>query len=654
MKKLLNKRSFLFGLASRTSWFRCVLSIAGCYFLVANWTKSAGGESANDLRVARSSAAVHEVSSRDVEVTLDLTQGLNIGGSRTLRREAYFNVHGTPSELTEHEAISLLGTLRANMGRSMGAISGLMGRLKEDPKRPGFADPQILEKCLESYLSHKSKRGNTHQEGLEIVHSVHPFSYYGKPEEKGQENSPFVPGSHEAAAEILSAFFSRIDVEREPYFEVANEGNVHVRGLGTTMEDLCDLHSELARRLHEEVPGLKIGGPASAWPAFEVKDFQVWRDQMGLFIDRAGKDMDFLSIHLYTTHYDDKVNNRFGANIDAILDLMENKALLSTGEVKPLLISECGTGLKKGERIMKRYSPQRDWLIMQGASHAFFDLLRRDDRLIKMIPFMVLKASWYDSEYPYPWTLYHRDKDEWKLTHLVKWYEFWKDVQGRHLPTSCSSLDVQTHALLDGRTVYLLLDNLLNSEVSLTVQELVDQGLNVESASISSLYYDGVEPVISPKEPLQQLGDEVVLEPHAAAIIRIGLSKIPQLRSELYESTFYGDRILQPIMAKPAYFMIEVPKRGESIKSCTLRLGIGRSKDLSLRPRVLINGHLIKVPGGARGNTDLVGDQTFATKEIKVPVEFLRKKNRLSVQFAEPGGRISSAVLVVREIIKPG
>ena len=610
------------------------------------WSSAVVAEQPGKARLARGPVSTTSRATAGVEVVVDCTQGLNLGGSRQLRRDAYFNIHGTPGELSRQEADYLLGTLRASMGRSMGAITSFMAGLKEDPQRPGFAEPKDLEQRAEEFAARMKSRPQHYQDSLAIVHSVHPYSYYGK---QGEKKPHFVPGTHEAAAEILSAFFSQLDLLHQPYFEVANEGNVHVRELGTSMEDLSELHSTMARRLHQEVPGLKIGGPAAAWPAFEVKDFRIWRDQMGLFIDRAGKDMDFLSVHLYTTHYDDQVNNRFGANIDAILDLMESKSLLSTGEVKPLLISECGTGLKKGEEIMDKYSPHRDWLILRGANHVFMNLLRRDSRIIKVIPFLVLKASWYKADHPYPWTLFHRQGNEWVPTHLSKWYEFWRDVQGRHLPTACSSLDVQAHAVLDGRTVYVLLDNMLDEKVVVNVKKLLGEDLRVQSASISRFYFDGKQPTIEPDSLSSDGNHRLTLLPHQATILKFGLNESPRIDSEELETTLYADRILLPIREKPVYFRVESPVEKGRAVSAVLRIGVGRAKHLAMQPFVRFNGKTLEAFGNLRGESSLLGDESFFTKEVSVPAELLRKTNRVAVQFPDAGGHVSSVVLVVRQ-----
>ncbi|MEM8945348.1 MAG: hypothetical protein AAGD11_09205 [Planctomycetota bacterium] len=580
------------------------------------------------------------------QVHVDITRGLKIGGSERLRREAYFNVHSTPGEFSADETDWLVGELQANFGRSMGTVSSYIHGLVEDPSRPGFADPKFAAERAKTFASRRRlDQGVDH---VRLVNSVHPYSYYGKPDED-PESATFIPGSHEAAAELLSIFFQATSIDTEPYFEVANEGNVKVSGLGTTFADLCDLHATVARRLHQDVPGLKVGGPTAAWPAFEVNNFRVWREQMGMFIDRVGDEMDFLSVHLYSTHWDDKLVTRFGANIDAILDLMENHCVIQHGAVKPLLISECGTGLRTGEQIAEEYSAKRDWLILRGANHVLMNLIKRDNRILKMIPFIVSKATWFRADHPYPWVLFHRNGSEWTPTHLAKWLEFWKNVDGRHLPTSCSMLDVQTHAVLDDSSVFLVLDNLTDSDVRLDVNASTDRDVDINSASLVRLYWDGLEPRLERRSLAREQWKWHELAPHETRIVRLELSSTPAMESTIVESTYYGNKTVEEVGSRPSYFQIKRPSLAIAPISAMLRVGFGRSKTLSKQLTAEINGHQLEVPLDERGECDLQGDQIFTTKEIQVPVRFLKKSNRIAVHFPEAGGHVSSVVLVVRE-----
>ena len=70
-----------------------------------------------------------------------------------------------------------------------------------------------------------------------------------------------------------------------------------------------------------------MGGPTAAFPEHEARGWQQWEAVMKPFIDQAGPEIDFLSVHLYDTmgaNMDGDPTNctwRSGGNVDALLDL---------------------------------------------------------------------------------------------------------------------------------------------------------------------------------------------------------------------------------------------------------------------------------------------------------------------------------------------
>lgn len=626
----------------------CALRIQSCVLLLilSGWTLF-GSESCQAADASSARPIVPAV------VSLDLSSWLSIGGSDHLDRKKYFNIHGAPNELSADEYEYVTGELGAGFGRRVGGLASALARAGEDPARPGHVNAGRLPR----------RRGNsTGQHSVwDMIDTTHPHAYYHHADGKGGKDTThsnakhFVPETAEAAAEAVSAYFASRGVDRPAYFEVANEINVHLGrlrrdGKQPTWDEVCDLHAVVARRLKKDFPQMKVGGPCAAYPAFEIKDFELWHRHMGRFINRAGSSLDFLSVHLYTTHWDDKENYRFGANTDAILDLMENSSRSETGQVIPLLISECGTGFKSGEQIHDHYSPQRDWRIVSGANHLFFSLQKRDDRLLKMVPFIVLKATWYNKPTPYPWTLYHKSKGEWQPTHLAKWYQFWRDAKGQYIPVDSNDANVQAMAVVDGTTVRLYLDNLRRSSSRVVLSEL--KGLTEAGASeqvtLRRLYFNGSEPVLETEAA--SLDDlQLQLRPEEAVCIELTLDEPLEPSQRTIESTHYARQQLQPIATGPAQFDFPVPDADLAASWAVLRLSISRPREMSRQPVVLWNGHEITSKGSESGDGQtLIADQ-FGAIEFPLPPEIVQSQNRLSVSFAEPGGRISTAVLRIRK-----
>ncbi|QDT68846.1 Beta-porphyranase A precursor [Planctomycetes bacterium MalM25] len=569
------------------------------------------------------------------EVRVDLDHWLVRGESRELDRQKYFNVHGNPRELNEEELRLVVDELGASFGRGLGRLSSVLAKAGEDPQRPGHANLRRLSKTPVA-------RAKSSAPG-ELVESAHPFSYF-EPKEGEAAGERFVPAGPEEAAEAVVAYL-KSHPNPPRYFEVANELNVHVGHYRTDWDEACRLHTEIARAVHDERLSVMVGGPTAAYPAFELKDFTLWNKHMGPFIRRAGRDLDFLSVHLYTTHWDDKVNYRYGANTDAILDLMANESYLHTGSVKPLVISECGRGFRKGEAIHDEYSPRRDWMVISGANHAMFGLYRRDHELLKALPFIVLKASWYRSEYPYPWVLFHRHGEHWETTHLAKWYRFWRNAEGRHLPVTTEDPQLQTMAFSADEEVQVYIDNLSQSDRSFTLP--IDLA-KVESIMLRRLYFDDSEPSIEEEAVDAASAIRVTMHPEEAVLVRLRMKGPLEPSRELVESTCYGDQTLVPLGDGGASVVIRMDEGSDPVDAACLRVGVSRPRGLSQEPRVRFNGTLLSGSPKRRGEGETLLPDRFGVLEYRVPAGLVKGDNRVSVEYSEPGGRLATAALNVR------
>ena len=63
--------------------------------------------------------------------------------------------------------------------------------------------------------------------------------------------------------------------------------------------DIFRFHRDVAKSFKKLNTTTKIGGYTVAFPEFDLNNFKDWDDKMKMFIDTAGRDMDFYSIHLY-------------------------------------------------------------------------------------------------------------------------------------------------------------------------------------------------------------------------------------------------------------------------------------------------------------------------------------------------------------------
>ena len=251
-----------------------------------------------------------------------------------------------------------------------------------------------------------------------------------------------------------------------------NEPFVKISEAKTTWADMVAIHIAVARTIRHEfagMPTVMVGGPTEAFPEYQAHGFQHWVSGTKAFIDSAGADVDFLSIHLYDTYGVEMDVNpadyhpRSGNNLDAVLDLSEAYTSARFGAPLSHLVSEYGSGFKAQGFP---YRPLHDWYILRGVNSKMMQLLARPDRIVKAIPFIVDDASWYHGPGQYPWRLWWRDAKTRRLveSHLAKFYAAWAGVSGTYLRCSTDDTNVQVVAFRqpDGNLL-VVLNNLLSA-----------------------------------------------------------------------------------------------------------------------------------------------------------------------------------------------
>ena len=216
-----------------------------------------------------------------------------------------------------------------------------------------------------------------------------------------------------------------------------------------------------------------VGGYTAAHPEHVTNDFDHWNKNWKAFIDIAGNDMDLFSFHLYDVQKKGTgiKTYRAGSNMEAIFDMIESYSKLKLGKVVPFNISEYGYYAPDLDGTY--YTKERDWYNLRSFSTIMMQLLEKPDVIIKSMPFMLLKATWWKppSDQPadakYPYRLLRQKKelsgeqgDEWVYTELVKFYQLWSNVKGTRIDTKAGDIDIQVDAYVNGEKMYLILNNL--------------------------------------------------------------------------------------------------------------------------------------------------------------------------------------------------
>ena len=228
----------------------------------------------------------------------------------------------------------------------------------------------------------------------------------------------------------------------------------------------------------------------------------------------------------------------------------------------PQLVSEYGSGFKLDNFS---YTAQHDWFVLRGVTSKLHQFLKRPDRLLKTIPFIVDKATWYPStgDYFYAWTLWHLIDGLWVETHLGKFYSQWKAVEGDRVKALTGNENVQANAFLDAESVvHVCLNNLLNQTTQISLS-LFDLGAARFSpaffqANSSRLFfnYSSLQPQLE-LASLQipaSMPFNFTLRPEESAIFSVLLSSPPAVAqfdspppSTLTETTLYGSPLLLPV-----------------------------------------------------------------------------------------------------------
>lgn len=340
-----------------------------------------------------------------VDINLDMKHSLN--GVSQLDRSKFIMIHASAVDREwPDEAIKkqFLEDYDVYLGRNNGSMPWNLSICKEDPAKSGWPSVSHLQQlgaaALNSYklntLAHhyENRRGRYMMGGQEGMYpnQTHEIGPNGQKWYLAKEG--YQPLA-EYFANYLKYFHGTGGVSGLPlpaYVEVMNEPFVKTGELGTTNANISEMYRVVARRIKELTPEVKVGGYSAAHPAFEASDFKHWENNWKLFMDKAGADMDFWSVHLYDNFkdYPGRVQYRSGSNVEAILDMIEHYSYLKFGVVKPFCISEYGS-LASSDG--SPYTKQRDWHNIRSFSTIMMQLMEKQDVIDMALPFLVLKGS---------------------------------------------------------------------------------------------------------------------------------------------------------------------------------------------------------------------------------------------------------------------
>ncbi|MEM0913715.1 MAG: glycosyl hydrolase [Planctomycetota bacterium] len=597
-------------------------------------------------------AAPLVAASTSVEVAPDTR--LSIGGVSDFEREKYITIHATPAEpdISDEQIRYIEDVLEVSYGRDGGIQTGTLRNTPADPNNPDMPDVEYLKtQGAQQVADWAARQPRFKPESMrEVVLCTHPEYMTGLP---GNESAEFGPRTPEAAAEFVAQFLKNYytDETRPKYYEVFNEPFIKARKLDTTAEVMSEQHNVVARRIKELTPDVMVGGYSAAWMELEARDFEHWEGWMKMFMDVAGDEMDFISYHLY-----DGVNVegthaiRTGSNVQAVMDMIDTYSYLKWGYAKPVMITEYGRIIKEETDKPWPDRLRREGPVIRSFMGMLMTYMEHPDRVLKAVPFILGVGSWtynvqggmHSSEdAPSDFLLYRRAGDNYVLTELALFYEFWKGVHGERRLVEIDNPDIRAHYFADGLRHTLVLHNFDDApqEVSLTGFD----DLDIAKVTNRSLQVHGEIPTLD-EQALFGLPETMTLEPGETVALLLDLKRATDADQTLTRSRHYPTDYLHEIKAgEPVTVSFEDVPGG--VGDGLLRVAIGRDQSLSLQPTVSVNGQAIDVPDNWKGGLQRGRGMFYGVIEVPVPGELLEGDVDVTLEFPDAGGRVATVVL---------
>ncbi|MFI3269203.1 MAG: hypothetical protein SNG14_01650 [Rikenellaceae bacterium] len=621
-----------------------------------------------------------------VEVNLDTRH--KVGDVDSFDRPKFINFHATHTEgywdrgnAFENLRDEILAKYDVYMGRDTGGLKGTLMSATEDPERKGFVDPAYIKAAGEKRRKAYSEKSNIYKyerySNLILCNQFAPFYPDGTKNKNGwalsRENTaenPFGTASGEYYGRYVKEVFGTGGNSGEPrpkWLEIINEplwDIYDMRGAPkSSIRELWEFHRNVARAVRKEVSDIPIGGYVTAFPNFEEQNFERWRVRWREFVDIAGEEIDFWSIHLYDFPVfggGGKVKKmRKGSNMEATMDMIEQYSQMKFGRVKPLMISEYGAQTHKFNR--RPWMPYRDWLKIASMNGMMMQFMQRANNINIAMPFYMLRSDWgYNPQTGLPHTsrIMRREGEPESFTgdyifgDAILFYQLWQGVRGVRVESSVSNVDLQSDCYIDGKRVYLILNNLDYEQMDVDLK-LNGVGKGAKSIELRELYLEGgdengkegkaVLRVTKPKSI-----ERLTLGGEATAIIVYEFAKEVQINKLMEETKYYATDYLKEISwAKRAIeFEINDVKKSEQGRA-VLRIGLGRAHGKSLKPKLLVNGTEVSIPDNVRGDDQKMRETFFGVLEIPVEWSLIKENNKISLTFPDDGGAVSTVTMQV-------
>lgn len=604
-----------------------------------------------------------------IRITVDPYCIRSIRGISELKRETYFGLcdHGTDFDRRCRSSQRYAELVKENgitFGRALGVVHGLdrwYQAIREDPARPGFADTAYLKDRLAARTRKPGEEFRRDMGGrLEVAAHDQPDAYPAfmgtyVSEQAGREAEPCrLPANIEAAAELAAATLRHryTDFDRPAFFEPINEPHWSY----WTDAHLAKWHLATRQAVQRDAPGVLVGGPCLSVAYFYRNQYAAFNG-LKTFIANTGCGLDFYSFHVYD-FFRERAGD-FGGRItsglplESVLDLVQNHAVNAYGREIDLVVSEHG-GYGADDLVEKLARANFketgfDWEMKKRSIDDFnmissviantLVFMDHPHTVRKAVPFILLEAMAWNPEYyavlyvPRDYT----DKTNWVPTQKILFYRLFRDLKGHRVAVNCPDPDIQARAFADGRTLFVILNNLSDQPETVT--------LDLPPPSDALIRRLGRRADFTPcltEEPIGLRGP-LVLRARETMVIKADYPRQLTPRRAIDEIPCYGDRVATAVTGE-ATFTVTVP-RSRDLQSATLRIGISRPPEAGHDVTVMLNGRPLTVPlEDCAGR--LVENEYATSKLIEVPPGLVRESNTIHIAFPDgQKGAVGAVVL---------
>lgn len=585
-----------------------------------------------------------------VSIAVDATQLRSIEGICDIKRERYFRYYAAPnSDRSGKEPyFKGKGFLPGRQVEQIGpayedrwGAAASMPCLKEDPARPGYADPAFFER-------REFWRFEGVDPDLEFMMSfddwprfMWPTNLPGVVNQRGTPAEEYFEAAADLAVQLLKAQI-RDSGRTANWWEVKNESDVksewiyhHQRGFDG-WKLLADFHNIMADAIHTNVPGIKVGGPVSAWFVPYANDFEVWRNQ-ARFMDMTRDHLDFYSHHFYEVGSMDTFarvkqegHSFIQGGLECTVDMLR-AYMAATGNNKPMTCSEYGSlSFVRDERGF--------WIHIKNINAMLLNFLGRPHDFEITVPFMLTFMHWAPDSLE---TFIHQTPDgEFVKTKNAYLLDMWEGFKGKRIPVTSSAAKVPVHAVLDGDTIRLVVNNRSGQRADLSVASLLPEGRKVVSIKRRIISFEKGETRYA-HESLHDL-NAIPLGVDVTVILEIQLDQAPVLERVVEERFCYAREVAVNINGSARLTLpVDAP---QELSGAVLRVGLYRKGGFPTPVSIRFNGETLPCPDLAWS----VGTpQFFDYVEIPLDLKMVRADNELVVETTEAGATVTAARLTL-------